>query len=54
MIPGIFTRDESFTLEREGYFSLDDGRTVPFTIEQHDDVEREQTKKKAMEVMQDR
>jgi len=53
-IPDVITRDQSFTLELEGHFNLDDGSKVPFKIDQHYDVVIEQTKKPAQEVLQDK
>lgn len=51
-LEGVITRDESFTLDIEGYFTLDDGSTIPFTIKQHYDVEFEKSTRPVSEVMQ--
>jgi hypothetical protein len=52
-ISDVITRDEPFTLQLEGYFTLDDGSQIPFKINQHYDVEIEQSKQPASGVMQD-
>ncbi len=53
-IPGIITRDEPFTLQIKGHFTRDDGSKIPFAIEQHYDIERENTTRAAADVLQDR
>ena len=52
-IPAVVTRNEPFTLRLEGAFIEKDGRKRRFTIEQHYDIEREQGKKSAAEVLRD-
>jgi hypothetical protein len=52
-IPGIINRDEPFTLRLKGLFIKDDGSKIPFTIDQHYDIEKQSGTKTAAEVMQD-
>lgn len=53
-IADVVTRAVPFTLEVEGHFTKPDGSKVPFTIDQHFDVEVEDSTKSAAEVLQDK
>ena len=53
-IPEVVTRAEPFRLQLEGHFIKNDGSTLPFIIDQHFDVERENAVKSAAEVLQDK
>jgi hypothetical protein len=50
-ISGVITRDQPFTLKLKGHFIDQDGTKVPFEIEKHYDVEREQGTQSWSEVM---
>jgi hypothetical protein len=53
-IPDVVTRAEPFRLQIDGYFTQDEGRRVPITIDQHFEIEREDAIKSAAEVLQDK
>lgn len=53
-IPKAITRAEPFRLQMEGHFTKNDGSKIPFTVDQHFDIEKENTVKSAEEVLQDK
>lgn len=53
-IPDVVTRTEAFTLQIQGHFTRHDGSELPFAIDEHFDVEVENSTKKAAEVLQDK
>lgn len=53
-IPDVVTRTKPFTLQIEGLFTKHDGSEVPFAIDEHFDVEIENSTKSAAEVLQDK
>lgn len=52
-IPEVITRNESFGLTLKGHVTKRDGTALPFVIEQHYDVQLENTTKPAVEVFKD-
>lgn len=53
-IPNLVTRAEPFRLQMEGYFTKDSDIRLPFTIDEHFDVKREESVKSAEELLQDK
>jgi hypothetical protein len=49
-IPGVITRNQSFGLELRGHVTKADGSTLPFVIDQHYDIQLENTTKPVSEV----
>jgi hypothetical protein len=50
-LPGVISRDESFTLLIKGRFTKPDGTTIPFTISEKYDISRDKRTEKWAEFM---